>query len=59
MTDTLHIAICEDLPQEREKLLAILEENKIHTETDIFICGEDFLNDFQAGKYDLILMPSI
>lgn len=54
--ESLRIAICEDLKEEQEKLLAILQKSKIPTKTDIFICGEDFLGSYQQRKYDLIFM---
>lgn len=54
--EPLRIAVCEDSPEEQEKLFAILEQSEIPTETATFASGEDFLNTYQIGKYDLLLM---
>lgn len=54
--ETLKIAVCEDLEQERELLVNILSESQFPTQVQIFTNGEDFIKNFQAYKYDLILM---
>lgn len=54
--EPLRIAVCDDSAEEREKLLGILEQGEIPTEPAFFASGEDFLNAYQMGKYDLLLM---
>ncbi|MFI3206714.1 MAG: LytTR family DNA-binding domain-containing protein [Clostridia bacterium] len=54
--ETLKIAICEDLSQERELLLDILNKSQYPCQVDVFENGEDFLDKFTPYKYDLILM---
>lgn len=54
--EPLIIAICEDSAEEREKLLGILNKSEIDNQTEVFSCGEEFLESFQLGKYDLVLM---
>lgn len=54
--EPLRIAVCEDSPEEMEKLLGILGQSKIPTETEAFASGEDFLKTYRMGKYDLLLM---
>lgn len=52
----LQVALCEDSDEEQKKLLAILAESKIATQTTVFANGEDFLKEYRYGKYDLLLM---
>lgn len=47
---------CEDSAKEQKKLLAVLEQSEIPTNTAIFASGEDFLKEYEQGKYDLLLM---
>lgn len=54
--EPLRIAVCEDSTEEQKKLLSILEQSEIPTETATFANGEDFLKDYRQGKYDLLLM---
>lgn len=56
MDSPLKVAICDDSQDEKEKLLAIINNSPIKSDCDIFSSGEDFLNAFQPEKYDLILM---
>lgn len=54
--EPLKIAVCEDNAEERKSLLDILKQGEIENQTAVFTSGEDFLRDFQPGKYDLVLM---
>lgn len=54
--EPMRIAVCEDSPEEQKELLTILEQSKIEIETTVFVSGEDFLNTYRLGKYDLLLM---
>lgn len=50
----LKIAICEDLAEDRDKLLDILNKSNFACEMSVFTCGEDFLAGYQLRSYDLI-----
>lgn len=54
--DTLTIAICDDLPEEREKLLRLLEHASIPTICTQFERCEELLDVFRPGGFDLLLM---
>lgn len=54
--EPLHIAVCEDSDEEQKKLLTILKQSEIPTQTAAFANGEDFLKTYRQGKYDLLLM---
>ena len=54
--EPLNLAICDDLPEEREKLLALLEQAPIATNYTQFASGEELLEAFSPGKFDLLLM---
>lgn len=54
--EPLRIAVCEDNSEELEALLAILEQSEIPNETVSFTSGEDLLNQYRFGRYDLLLM---
>lgn len=54
--DTLTIAICNDLPEEREKLLRLLEHASIPTICTQFERCEELLDVFRPGGFDLLLM---
>lgn len=54
--EPLYIAVCEDSLEEQEKLLAILEQIQIPTKIATFASGEDFLNTYHMGKYDLLMI---
>ena len=56
MSDILKIAVCEDETEQRNRLLALLDESNIKNIYNIFENGENLLNVFEPGKYDLILM---
>lgn len=52
----LRIAICEDEPEEYEKLLRFIRSSKTDTQTDVFKSGEDLLKTYRPSAYDLIFM---
>ena len=54
--EPLHIAICEDSVEEQRTLISILKRSEIPTEITIYKCGEDFMEQYQQGKYDLVFM---
>lgn len=54
--ETLQVAVCEDIPEERNKLLSLIEQSGVSAHCTVFPSGEEFLADYQAGKYDLIFM---
>lgn len=57
--ESIRIAICDDLKEEREKLKAYINEyldiNELVAEIDEFECGEDFLNS-DTKKYSLVVL---
>ena len=54
--ELLTIAICDDLPEEREKLLSLLEQSSIPAACTQFGSSEELLKAFHPGKFDLLLM---
>ena len=54
--EPLNLAICDDLPEEREKLLALLEQAPIATNCTQFGSSEELLEAFRPGKFDLLLI---
>ena len=54
--EPLTLAICDDLPEEREKLLALLEQAPIPTACAQFVSSEELLDVFRPGVFDLLLM---
>lgn len=52
----LRIAICEDEPEESEKLLRFIGSSGMDTRTDVFENGEDLLKTYKPDAYDLIFM---
>lgn len=54
--EPLNLAICDDLPEEREALLALLEQAPIATNCTQFGSSEEPLEAFRPGKFDLLLM---
>lgn len=54
--EPLRLAICDDLPEEREALLALLEQAPIATVCAQFASSEELLEAFRPGKFDLLLM---
>lgn len=56
MKEKLNIAICEDTIEEEEKLTAILDESSISNNYTVFQSGEELLQNYETGKFDLLLM---
>ena len=54
--EPLNLAICDDLPEEREALLALLEQAPIATVCAQFASSEELLEAFRPGGFDLLLM---
>lgn len=54
--EPITIAICDDLSQEREKLLCLLEQSPIQTVCTQFESSEQLLEAFRPGAFDLLLM---
>ena len=54
--EPLNLAICDDLPEEREALLALLEQAPIATNCTQFGSSEELLEAFRPGGFDLLLM---
>ena len=58
-TESIKIAICDDLKEEREKLKEYIYEyldiNELVAEIDEFECGEDFLRS-DTKKYSLVIL---
>lgn len=54
--EPLNLAICDDLPKEREALLALLEQAPIATNCTQFGSSEELLEAFRPGKFDLLLI---
>ena len=54
--EPLNLAICDDLPEEREALLALLAQAPIATNCTQFGSSEELLEAFRPGKFDLLLM---
>ncbi|MEG1577977.1 MAG: response regulator, partial [Oscillospiraceae bacterium] len=54
--EDLQIAVCEDLLEEQQRLLTMIEKSGIPASCTTFESGEAFLQDYRAGKYDLIFM---
>lgn len=56
MDEPLHIAVCEDNPEDMELLFSYIRESKMNIRGDRFFSGEDLLKEFLPGKYDLIFL---
>ncbi|MCI8512251.1 MAG: response regulator transcription factor [Lachnospiraceae bacterium] len=54
--EPLQAAVCENDQNEQEKLLAILQKSELPVEASVYCCGEDFLRDYQRGRFDLVFM---
>lgn len=55
-SDIIKVAICDDEMAQRRQLQFIIEKSRPGTEINLFESGEDFLNAFRPGVYDLIFM---
>ena len=49
--EPLRLAICDDLPEEREALLALLEQAPIATVCAQFASSEELLEAFRPGGF--------
>ena len=54
--EPLTLAICDDLPEERDKLISMLELCPFPTRITQFESGEELLKSFQPDSFDLLLM---
>lgn len=52
----LQLAVCDDVPEERERLLSLLEQAPIPTACTQFGSSEELLAAFRPGTFDLLLM---
>ncbi len=52
----LQIAVCEDNIEEQQKLLSLIENSGIPSETTFFNSGEKLLREYKVRKFDLIFM---
>ena len=57
-TDTtpLRVAICEDVKSEEERLVALIDNANFNLDLQCFVTGEDFLEIFVPGAFDLIFL---
>ncbi len=56
METPLRIAVCEDIPDDREQLLRYVSDSGIPFECRVFSACEDLLLDFSTGLYDIIFL---
>ena len=56
MGTQLNIAICEDQEADFKKLQADIKSSNIDVDCDVFYSGEELLETFSPGKYDLIFL---
>lgn len=54
--EPLQIAVCEDIIEEQKQLLSLIESSGISSKTTVFSRGEELLQEFRAGRFDLIFM---
>lgn len=54
--EPLTIAICDDLPDERDKLLSLLVHSPVPSTCTQFGSSEELLEVFRPGVFDLLLM---
>lgn len=54
--EPLYIAVCEDQPEERQALLALLESSAIPCVPAVFATGEELLTAWRPHTFDLLLM---
>lgn len=56
----MQIAVCDDLQNERERIITMVSEfissKNIDADIKEFECGEDFLAEFSHGKFDLVFL---
>ena len=54
--ESLYVAVCEDQPEEKEALLALLAQSDIPTVPTVFDSGEALLAAWRPHAFDLLLM---
>lgn len=54
--EPLRLAVCDDLPEERKALLALLEQVPVSSVCTQFGSSEELLDVFRPGAFDLLLM---
>lgn len=54
--EPIRVAICDDLPGERDTLLDLLDRSPVETKSTLFGSSEELLEAFRPGKFDLLLM---
>lgn len=54
--EPIRVAICDDLPGERDTLLDLLNRSPVETKSTLFGSGEELLEAFSPGKFDLLLI---
>lgn len=56
MSIPLKVAVCEDQATDTCLLMGCIEQSGIDAQCDAFSSGEEFLESFAAGRYDIIFM---
>lgn len=56
MNSLLNVAICEDQAADASLLGGYIRQSGIDAQYDVFSSGEEFLEHFTAGRYDIIFM---
>ena len=54
--EPIRVAICDDLPCERDTLLDLLDRSPVETKSTQFGSGEELLEAFSPNTFDLLLM---
>jgi len=56
--EKLRIAICDDIKKFREMIIKVIRESELYGDAEIqeYEDGEDIVNDYEAGKFDVIFM---
>lgn len=54
--EPIRVAICDDLPYERDTLLDLLDRSPVETKSTLFGSGEELLEAFSPNTFDLLLM---
>ena len=54
--EPIRVAICDDLPGERDTLLDLLDRSPVETKSTLFGSGEELLEAFSPNTFDLLLM---
>ena len=56
MAEILRVAVCDDRREELAMIQKYIETSRYQVELSLYDSAESLLNDFQTGKYDLILL---